>query len=52
MSRVFCNRDECPYSSLGGWCQLENPTWVPSEYKKMPINCHLMLNQPIEEQER
>ena len=27
MPSVYCNRDDCRYRSLGGWCNLGSPAW-------------------------
>jgi len=40
MRSVFCNWAECPYSSAGGWCQLDNPRWVPQAESIDSLRCY------------
>ncbi len=41
MPHAYCDRDDCSYRSLGGWCQLGHPRWLASG-PVSEINCQLI----------
>lgn len=42
MPKAFCDRHECKYRSLGGWCHLGHPRWVVDENSGGDVNCRLI----------
>lgn len=41
MPRAYCDREDCCYHSLGGWCQLGHPRWS-AESTVSEVNCQLI----------
>lgn len=40
--KILCNRHDCAYSSLGGWCQLGQARYHPDDREMHNISCHIL----------